>query len=92
MSAATPGERELPFDAALHRIADGRIVDAKTIMLLRWAALTGPFAATPAPGCARLIGSTRGCPRLRAVRPGDRRSSGEQFRVTQHRSVTGAFR
>jgi nudix-type nucleoside diphosphatase (YffH/AdpP family) len=41
---------ELPFDAALDRIADGTIVDAKTIMLLQWAALAGPFAATPAPG------------------------------------------
>ena len=35
---------ELPFDEALDRI--GRdIVDAKTIMLLQWAALKGPFAA-----------------------------------------------
>ncbi len=37
---------ELEFDDALDRI--GRdIVDAKTIMLLQWAALKGPFAATP---------------------------------------------
>lgn len=36
---------ELDFDDALDRI--GRdIVDAKTIMLLQWAALKGPFAAT----------------------------------------------
>ena len=30
---------ELPIDAALAMIADGRIVDAKTIMLLQYAAL-----------------------------------------------------
>ena len=37
---------ELPFDDALDRI--GRdIVDAKTIMLLQWAALRGPFSTTP---------------------------------------------
>lgn len=37
---------ELDFDDALDRI--GRdIVDAKTIMLLQWAALKGPFAAAP---------------------------------------------
>ena len=35
---------ELPFDAALAQVADGRIADAKTIMLLQWAALSGPFA------------------------------------------------
>ena len=35
---------EVPFDDALARIADGRIADAKTIMLLQWAALSGPFA------------------------------------------------
>ena len=32
---------ELPFREALDMIADGRIADAKTIMLLQWAALTG---------------------------------------------------
>jgi len=41
------GERidlvELPFDEALAQIGTG-IVDAKTIMLLQWAALSGPFA------------------------------------------------
>jgi len=41
------GERidvvELPFDDALVQIGTG-IVDAKTIMLLQWAALSGPFA------------------------------------------------
>ena len=35
---------ELDFDDALGRIEDGRIADAKTIMLLQWAALRGPFA------------------------------------------------
>lgn len=34
---------ELPFDEALARVGDGRIADAKTIMLLQWAALSGPF-------------------------------------------------
>ena len=32
---------EVPFDEVLGMIADGRIVDAKTIMLLQWAALSG---------------------------------------------------
>jgi len=35
---------ELPFADALAMMADGRIADAKTIMLLQWAALTGPFS------------------------------------------------
>jgi nudix-type nucleoside diphosphatase (YffH/AdpP family) len=35
---------DLPFDEALAMTRDGRIVDAKTIMLLQWAALDGPFA------------------------------------------------
>jgi nudix-type nucleoside diphosphatase (YffH/AdpP family) len=34
---------ELPFDEALDMIDDGRIADAKTVMLLYWAALRGPF-------------------------------------------------
>ena len=34
---------ELDFDEALAMIEDGRIADAKTIMLLQWAALRGPF-------------------------------------------------
>ena len=34
---------ELDFDDALARIEDGRIADAKTVMLLQWAALRGPF-------------------------------------------------
>jgi len=35
--------QELPFADALAMTADGRIADAKTIMLLQWAALSGPF-------------------------------------------------
>jgi 8-oxo-dGTP pyrophosphatase MutT (NUDIX family) len=38
---------ELPFDEALRMIDDRRIADAKTIMLLQWAALRGPFGQTP---------------------------------------------
>src|SRR4051812_28079949 len=34
---------ELEFDLALDMIDDGRIADAKTVMLLYWAALRGPF-------------------------------------------------
>jgi nudix-type nucleoside diphosphatase (YffH/AdpP family) len=34
---------ELPFAEALDMIHDGRIGDAKTMMLLQWAALRGPF-------------------------------------------------
>jgi nudix-type nucleoside diphosphatase (YffH/AdpP family) len=34
---------ELAFEEALDWIDDGRIADAKTIMLLQWAALRGPF-------------------------------------------------
>jgi 8-oxo-dGTP pyrophosphatase MutT (NUDIX family) len=33
---------ELDFDSALDMIDDGRIADAKTVMLLQWAALRGP--------------------------------------------------
>lgn len=36
---------ELDIDHALDMIDDGRIADAKTIMLLQWAVLRGPFAA-----------------------------------------------
>ena len=36
---------ELAFADALAMVADGRIADAKTIMLLQWAALRGPFSA-----------------------------------------------
>lgn len=36
---------ELDIDDALDMIDDGRIADAKTIMLLQWAVLRGPFAA-----------------------------------------------
>jgi nudix-type nucleoside diphosphatase (YffH/AdpP family) len=35
---------ELGFDAALAAIETGEIADAKTIMLLQWAALRGPFS------------------------------------------------
>ena len=34
---------EVPFAKALEMIGTGEIADAKTIMLLQWAALTGPF-------------------------------------------------
>lgn len=34
---------ELPFAQALAMTRDGRITDGKTIMLLQWAALDGPF-------------------------------------------------
>ncbi|KUL22407.1 NUDIX domain-containing protein [Actinoplanes awajinensis] len=36
---------ELPFAQALAQIETGEIADAKTIMLLQWAALRGPFSA-----------------------------------------------
>ncbi|MEU5879201.1 NUDIX domain-containing protein [Spirillospora sp. NPDC047279] len=36
---------ELPFAEALAMTRDGRIADGKTILLLQWAALNGPFAA-----------------------------------------------
>jgi len=39
---------ELDFDEALTMIDDGRIADAKTVMLLYWAALRGPFRQTAA--------------------------------------------
>lgn len=35
---------ELSIDEALAMIEDGRIADAKTIMLLQWSVLRGPFA------------------------------------------------
>jgi nudix-type nucleoside diphosphatase (YffH/AdpP family) len=35
---------ELPFTEALAMTGDGRISDGKTVMLLQWAALSGPFA------------------------------------------------
>jgi nudix-type nucleoside diphosphatase (YffH/AdpP family) len=43
---------ELDFDRALAMIGDGQIADAKTIMLLYWAALDGPFARQSTPGSA----------------------------------------
>lgn len=36
---------ELGIDEALAMVRDGRIQDAKTIMLLQWAVLEGPFAS-----------------------------------------------
>jgi nudix-type nucleoside diphosphatase (YffH/AdpP family) len=40
---------EIEFDEALAMVRDGRIADAKTVLLLQWAALTGPFRpAAPA--------------------------------------------
>jgi len=39
---------ELRFEDALKMIGTGEIADAKTIMLLQWAALHGPFRGTPA--------------------------------------------
>lgn len=38
---------EMPFSDALAMTRDGRIVDGKTIMLLQWAALHGPFRSSP---------------------------------------------
>ncbi|MCP2636528.1 NUDIX domain-containing protein [Microbacterium sp. HD4P20] len=38
---------ELGIDEALAMVRDGRIQDAKTIMLLQWAVLDGPFAVSP---------------------------------------------
>ncbi|MFG6191660.1 NUDIX domain-containing protein [Nonomuraea sp. JJY05] len=43
---------ELPFRKALAMIRSGEIADAKTIMLLQWAALEGPFSATAERGPA----------------------------------------
>ncbi|MFI6976955.1 NUDIX domain-containing protein [Embleya sp. NPDC050154] len=43
---------ELPFADALAMIRDGSIADAKTIMLLQWAALDGPFRSDPIVGPA----------------------------------------
>lgn len=35
---------EVGIDEALAQVRDGRIADGKTIMLLQWAVLEGPFA------------------------------------------------
>ncbi len=40
---------ELPYDDALVMVADGRIADGKTIMLLYWATIDGPFTTTARP-------------------------------------------
>ncbi|MCQ4209689.1 MULTISPECIES: NUDIX domain-containing protein [Streptomyces] len=39
---------ELPFTEALAMVGDGRIADGKTVLLLQWAALHGPFSPTAA--------------------------------------------
>jgi nudix-type nucleoside diphosphatase (YffH/AdpP family) len=44
---------EIGFADALEMTADGRIADGKTIMLLQWAALHGPFATRGPAGRAR---------------------------------------
>ncbi len=44
------GAVELPFAEALERIETGEIADAKTILLLQWAALRGPFRHAVPPG------------------------------------------
>jgi nudix-type nucleoside diphosphatase (YffH/AdpP family) len=44
---------ELDFYEALRMTADGRIADGKTIMLLQWAALSGPFSGRFSSGAAR---------------------------------------
>ena len=38
---------EVSIDDALEMVRDGRIADAKTIMLLHWSVLDGPFARAP---------------------------------------------
>ncbi|MEV0230800.1 NUDIX domain-containing protein [Nonomuraea sp. NPDC050786] len=43
---------ELPFNDALDLVRTGGIADAKTIMLLQWAALDGPFAPASAGGAS----------------------------------------
>ena len=35
---------EVDIDEALGMVRDGRVSDAKTIMLLQWSVLDGPFA------------------------------------------------
>ncbi|MGR6971681.1 NUDIX domain-containing protein [Streptomyces cynarae] len=40
---------EVPFAEALDMIRNGAVADAKTIMLLQWAALEGPFRPTDTP-------------------------------------------
>ncbi|MCF3131859.1 NUDIX domain-containing protein [Streptomyces olivochromogenes] len=41
---------EVPFAEALAMVRDGRVTDGKTILLLQWAALDGPFAPTAVTG------------------------------------------
>ena len=37
---------ELAFDQALEMVSNGQIADGKTILLLYWAAIHGPFAGS----------------------------------------------
>jgi nudix-type nucleoside diphosphatase (YffH/AdpP family) len=55
---------ELPFDEALAQVADGRIADAKTIMLLQWAALRGPFARWCRPPATTAVEAAHGTPQV----------------------------
>jgi hypothetical protein len=48
---------ELSFADALAAIRSGDIADAKTILLLQWAALEGPFAGTGVGGGAARVGA-----------------------------------
>ncbi|KQX49650.1 MULTISPECIES: NUDIX domain-containing protein [unclassified Streptomyces] len=55
---------ELPFADALAMVRDGRVTDGKTVLLLQWAALDGPFAThakTPPPTAfTQVEGGVRG--------------------------------
>ncbi|MER6094577.1 NUDIX domain-containing protein [Streptomyces sp. NPDC001728] len=55
---------ELPFADALAMVRDGRVTDGKTVLLLQWAALDGPFAPqtkTPPPTAVTQVeGGVRG--------------------------------
>ena len=56
------GVLELDIDEALDMVADGRIADGKTIMLLQWSVLRGPFSAGArgwAAGSTRPAGGSR---------------------------------
>lgn len=72
---------ELPYEQTLGMIADGRIADGKTIMLLYWAALDGPFAG------GRCSPTANRLPRAETLRPTvsrvsrDRRARGSRVPV-----------
>ncbi|MGY0021715.1 NUDIX domain-containing protein [Streptomyces sp. cg35] len=57
---------ELPFTQALSMIRTGGIADAKTIMLLQWAALDGPFGPPGSHTGAAVVHSDGTDPRVRA--------------------------